>query len=178
MGVSQEPTPRVVLIDLDAVLLGGGSLCPGVPEQLRRLAGHRVACAAVTSMPHRAAEQLLEACGLSRYVEVVASVGSSRWPSPTVLGQLAPRLLRWSGPPGRVVVISDAVGVVVAGRRAGLRTVAVTDGRTSAPDLADAWPDVLAATLPDAVTAALDLTDRQDVAPSPRTADMVVTRSA
>ncbi|QFG69973.1 HAD family hydrolase [Ornithinimicrobium pratense] len=167
---------RAVLLDLDGVLLDttltrdlagphevGRAIRPGVPGQLQRLAGYRVACAALTTLPSGWAEELLRATGLKPYVQaVVARSDTARWlPSP-VPAHRALQLLRWDGSLCQVAVISDLTGAVTMGRKAQLRTVAVTYGRSSAPDLADAWPDVLAANLPDAVTAALDLTDRFD----------------
>ncbi|WP_131106249.1 HAD family hydrolase [Ornithinimicrobium sufpigmenti] len=165
---------RAVLLDLDGVLLDttltrdllgpheiGRAVRPGVPAQLRRLAGYRVGCAALTTLPAGWAEELLRAAGLAPYVQaVVTRSGMARWlPSP-LPAHRALNLLRWEECRSRVAVIGDSPDAVTMGRKAQLRTVAVVYGRSSAPDLADAWPDVLAASLTDAVTAALDLTDR------------------
>lgn len=167
---------RAALLDLDGVVLdttptrepavpheGGRVVRAGVLGQLQRLAGHQVACAALTALPSGRAEELLWAAGLAPYVQVVVarSEMASWLPSPVPARQ-ALCLLRWAGPPSRVAIIGDSADAVTMGRKARLRTVAVTYGRSSAPDLADAWPDVLAASLPDAVTAALDLTDRAE----------------
>lgn len=167
---------RAVLLDLDGVLLDttltrelagphevGRAVRAGVPGQLQRLAGYRVACAALTALPSGWAEELLRAAGLAPYVQVVVARSEmSRWlPSP-VPAHRALCLLRWDGSPCRVAIIGDSADAVTMGHKARLRTVAVTYGRSSAPDLADAWPDVLAASLPDAITAALDLTDRSE----------------
>lgn len=139
------------------------STYPGVPEQLRRLAGHRVGCVALTTKVRRCAEAILDASGLAPYVQlVVAADDTARaLPSPQHAHR-ALRLLRWQGPPGRVVVVGDSVTAIAMGRKAHLRTVAVTYGRSSPAELAAVWPDVLAATFPDAISAALDLTDRSE----------------
>lgn len=165
---------RAVLLDLDGVLLDttptrglagpredGRTVRAGVSGQLQRLAGYQVACAALTALPSGRAEELLRATGLAAYVQVVVTRSeTATWlPSP-VPARRALCLLRWDGPPSRVAIIGASADAVTMGHKARLRTVAVTYGRSSAPDLADAWPDVLAANLPDAVTAALDLTDR------------------
>lgn len=142
----------------------GAACCtyPSVPEQLRRLAGHRVRCAALTTKTHRCAAAIVEAAGLGEFVKIVVAADDTvrALPSPQH-AQKALRLLRWHGPPSRVVVVGDSVPSIVMGRKAHLRTVAVTYGRTSPAELADASPDVLAATFPDAISAALDLTDRR-----------------
>lgn len=167
---------RAVLLDLDGVLLdttltrklagpheAGRAVRPGVPGQLQRLAGYRVACAALTTLPPGWAEELLRAAGLASYVQaVVARSETARWLPSSLPAHRALCMLRWAGSPCRVAVVGDSADAVTMGHKARLRTVAVTYGRTSAPDLAAAWPDVLAASLPDAVSAVLDLTDRSD----------------
>lgn len=167
---------RAVLLDLDGVLLDatltgdpagppeiGRALRPGVPGQLRRLAGYRVGCAVLTTLPPGRAEELLRVAGVAAYVQaVVTRSDMARWLPSTLPAHRALNLLRWEGCPSRVAVIGDSPDAVTMGRKARLRTVAVVHGRFSAPNLADAWPDVLAASLTDAVTAALDLTDRSD----------------
>lgn len=169
-----RPSRRAVLLDLDGVVTGaarpelpvgphepGAALRPGVAEQLRRLAGHRVDCAVLTTMCPGRAETLLTATGLSTCVRVVvARAEVPRWMPSALPVTRALQLLGWDGPVDRVALVCDLPEGVGMGRRARLRTVALTGARATAPDLADAWPDVLAASLQDAVGAALDLTDR------------------
>lgn len=116
-------------------------LFPGVTELLDGLAGRPLAIA--TSKPTSSAARVVDALGVRRRFELVVGSGASAIPpkpAPDLLLHAAERL---EAPPGRCVMVGDTARDVIAGRLAGMMTVAVTWGMGARSELADAGPDRL-----------------------------------
>ncbi len=115
---------------------------PGIPELLQRLraARPRPATAVVTNKPHALAEPLVEALGLAQWVDLVVGPEqvARKKPDPD-----HPRtaLARLGVAPEDAVMVGDGDTDVLAGKAAGILTVAVAWGFRDV--------DVLRATEPD-----------------------------
>ena len=98
----------------------GLSLYPGVRDSLRDLTDRRIATAAVTSLPARIAEPLLESSAIRRFfAEVVnASNCAARKPSPVPLTFALSRI--GVEPDRNVFYVGDQAGDAVAANAAGL----------------------------------------------------------
>jgi phosphoglycolate phosphatase-like HAD superfamily hydrolase len=96
------------------------TLYPGVRDSLRALTDRRIATAAVTSLPARIAEPLLECSGIrSLFVEVVnASNCAARKPSPVPLTFALSRM--GVEPERNIFYVGDQAGDAAAAHAAGL----------------------------------------------------------
>jgi HAD superfamily hydrolase (TIGR01509 family) len=118
-------------------------LYPGVRETLDVLTAlrPRLQLAVATSKRTTTACALLSALGIVEMFDHVAGSGAAPTPpkpAPDLLLAIAAQLRL---APERVLVVGDTVRDVVAGRRAGMRTAAVTYGLGAIDGLLDARPD-------------------------------------
>jgi phosphoglycolate phosphatase len=119
------------------------TLFPGVLSTLEALEALRppVRLAVATARRDIAAREVLEALDASRFFEVIAgSSGTSipHKPEPDLLLHVCERL---AVRPDRALMVGDTVRDIEAGRRAGMRTAAVTFGMGDADGLIAARPD-------------------------------------
>jgi phosphoglycolate phosphatase len=117
------------------------TLYPGVRATLDRLRGKRLAV--VSNKPADFSAQIVTGIGLGDLIDVVIGGGSLPAGAPLKPdpGPVRLALERLAVPAARAVLVGDGVTDIEAGRRAGVRTCAVTYGFTSAELLAAARPD-------------------------------------
>ncbi|MBP9218209.1 MAG: phosphoglycolate phosphatase [Sterolibacterium sp.] len=132
LGVTPEgagyPELARRFLDHYAVTLGHEvSLFPGVPALLEALEARSLAWGVVTNKPHRFTLPLVEQLGLAARCACVVSGDSTPYPKPDP----APLLLACQQAgvaPEYSLYVGDDQRDIVAGRAAGMRTVAVTWG--------------------------------------------------
>jgi 2-phosphoglycolate phosphatase len=113
---------------------------PGAREALEQLAGYRIALC--TNKPRAAVEAILDVLGVrSRFSAIVAGGDMpEKKPHPGPILAIAERL---GVTPSQMVVVGDGPQDVMAGARAGARTIGVLGPIAPADRLAAARPDVL-----------------------------------
>jgi len=101
--------------------------------------------AVVSNKPEDFSRQIIMGIGLGELIGVVVGGGSLAAGAPLKPdpGPVRLALERLQVPPANAVLVGDGVTDIEAGRRAGVRTCAVTYGFTSAATLAAAGPDHL-----------------------------------
>jgi phosphoglycolate phosphatase len=114
------------------------ALFPGMPELLALLESHGRPWGVVTNKPERMTEPLLRKLGLSERMACVVSGDTlpQRKPHP------APLLLaceRSGVEPGRSIYVGDDARDIMAGRAAGMTTIAATYGYIVAEDNPQLW---------------------------------------
>lgn len=147
---------------------------PGLTPVLEGLAHRGLALA--SNKPTDLCERIVTHFGWRPHFRAVlgADWGGPRKPAPDVLVHLAALLGR---PPGEGVMVGDSVGDLMAGRAAGLATVAALYGFRSRAELLAAGPDAVLATPADlpAVLESLARTPPGEAEP-PRTATPPIDR--
>ncbi|HYV04490.1 MAG TPA: HAD family hydrolase [Blastocatellia bacterium] len=115
-------------------------LYPGVAETLAGLTGKRKAV--VTSKEVRFTRMILERFGISKYFDAIigGDTTPARKPDP---GPVLEAVRQLGGSVREAVMIGDSENDVVAGKRAGTYTCAVSYGFRSAEQLRETEPDVL-----------------------------------
>jgi HAD superfamily hydrolase (TIGR01509 family) len=107
-----------------AAIHGQVQLLPGVLDWLQRLKGSGLRQAVASSAPQENIDFLLGELGIREYFHAVVSAARMPGkPDPAVFLEAARRL---ELPPGRCLVVEDAVPGVEAARRAGMKCIAVT----------------------------------------------------
>ncbi len=105
-------------------LHGNLSLLPGVLEWLQRFMSHGCKQAIASSAPPENVETLVDELGIRGYFHALVTPGDLPGkPDPAVFLLAASRL---GVPPGRCLVIEDAIPGIQAARSAGMRCIAVT----------------------------------------------------
>ncbi|HET9383289.1 MAG TPA: HAD family hydrolase [Streptomyces sp.] len=116
---------------------------PGVEEGLEELRRRGLVLAVVTSKFHASAEALLDAAGLLDRFAVLIGADDVTHPKPhPEAGQAA--LARCGGEPEQAVMVGDTTHDLLMARAAGFRSIAVTYGVHSRPELAAAEPSLIA----------------------------------
>lgn len=116
-------------------------LYDGVMETLERFHG-RCKTAVATMKKTFMAERVADLLGLERHLDFVQGTdGFPGKPDPEVINRL---LGRFGVRPGEAWMVGDSVGDILAGRRAGVGTVAVTYGIGEREKLLAAGPDCCA----------------------------------
>ena len=123
--------------------LDATTLYPDVRATLDLFRAKRLAV--VSNKPADFSAQIIAGIGLGDLIGVVIGGGSLPPGAPLKPdpGPVHLALERLAVPPARAVLVGDGVTDIEAGRRAGVRTCAVTYGFTSAATLAAAHPDHL-----------------------------------
>src|ERR1051325_3278075 len=136
---NQEP-PDPALHDAATEMLKTTRLFPNVVETLEHFRGKRLGV--VTSKEVRFTEFLLDHFGIAKYFDTIVGGDTTpaRKPDPQPVLE-ALRLLE--GRAAEAVMIGDSEIDVIAGRRAGTQTCAVTFGYRSAAQLRVTEPDVM-----------------------------------
>lgn len=118
----------------------------GAPEMLAALRGSGVHVGVATSKRRESAEQAMALLGLAEHVEVLVAMEDTdqHKPDPTPLLLAIERLGIRN--PSRAVYVGDAVVDVLAGKAAGMDTVAVTWGAGELAALSKVRPTVIATT--------------------------------
>jgi HAD superfamily hydrolase (TIGR01509 family) len=134
-----------------ALIMGRAQPLPGVRVWLARLGAQGARQAVASSAPPANIDALVDALELRGYFQALVSAADlPSKPDPAVFLEAARRL---SVPPGRCVVVEDAVAGVEAARSAGMRCVAVTNTNpASALAAADVVVESLEALPADAFT--------------------------
>lgn len=116
----------------EAALAARSAPYPGVMEGLTELKALGYTLAICTNKPERPTRDLLDALGISGFFDAVAGgdSGPARKPDPAVLRSLLDRL---EIPPAHAVMVGDHDNDVACARAAGLRSVAVSYGYSTAP---------------------------------------------
>lgn len=133
------PTRRRFLDFYEADIAVHTRAYPGVPETLARLSGAGWRFAVCTNKPQVATEAVLEALGMTRHFDAVVGgdAGPARKPDPAHVRAV----LKAAGfGKGQAVMVGDSENDILAGRGAGLVTIAVSYG-FGTPSLAAADPD-------------------------------------
>jgi HAD superfamily hydrolase (TIGR01509 family) len=128
------------------------ALLPGAREAIERLAAAGLAQAIVTSGERKRVLGELTRHGLARHFPVLVSGsdGMARKPHPEAL--LA-ALSRIEVPPGRAVYVGDSPEDIEMARNAGAWSIGIPGGFPNTAALQRSQPDLLAASLADAVDA-------------------------
>jgi len=123
-------------------LTGRTRLFPGVAELLDCLARAepRVALGVATSKRSDTARAVLDALGIGHRFAVVRGTGGTAVPEKPAPDLLLAVTRELGGAPERSVMVGDTPRDVHAGRRAGMRTIAVTWGMATRADLEAADP--------------------------------------
>lgn len=123
---------------------------PGVADGLTALRTQGVALAVATSKHYASADALLRAAGLRDRFDVVVGADQVTRPKPDPeMGRLVAR--RLAIPPERAVMVGDTTHDLLMARAAGMRSVAVTYGVHSVPELASSGPTWFADTFDEVV---------------------------
>lgn len=118
---------------------------PGVPETLEKLADYRKAV--VSNKREALSKRLLDTLKLSHYFDVILGSDSAgeRKPSPKPILQILEVV---KVKPAEAVIVGDSNFDIEAGKRAGIRTIAVTYGYrgaeflSGADDMIDHFPEL------------------------------------
>jgi len=123
-------------------LTGRTRLYPGVRDLLERLASDhaKTPLAVATSKPSTTARAILDALGVGHRFAVVRGTGGTDVPEKPAPDLLLAVAREAGGDPARSVMIGDTPRDVHAGRRAGMRTIAVTWGMATRAELVAAEP--------------------------------------
>lgn len=119
-------------------------MAPAVPLQplLARLRARGLRLGVATNDSEAPARQHLAAHGITELFDFIAGYDSGHGPKPGP-GMCLAFAARLGLAPGRVVMVGDSRHDLLAGRAAGMRTVAVLTGVAAAPDLQDLADAVL-----------------------------------
>jgi phosphoglycolate phosphatase len=124
---------------------------PGVPDGLSKLLADGLTLAVATSKFRSSAEALLEAAGIRDPFALIVGADQVTHPKPhPESAQLILRNLRV--PPQRAIMVGDTAHDIRMARSAGIRSIAVTYGVHSLPDLLCEGPTWIAHTFDDVVT--------------------------
>lgn len=121
----------------------GTALFPGVRDTLEALSALRpkVPLAVATTKRSAVAREVLEALDAAHYFERIEGTGGTsipHKPSPDLLIEICRAL---DVAPSRALMVGDTLRDILAGRRAGMRTAAVTFGMGNSDSLVAARPD-------------------------------------
>lgn len=127
-------------------------LYPGVANTLADLARRDIACGVVTNKPHEFSVSLLEHLNVRSYFEVVIGGDTlgQRKPDPA---PLRVAMAACGATAAMTAMVGDGEADVLAGKAAGVRTVAVTYGFRSAESLAALGPDAMIDAMADLIGA-------------------------